>query len=98
MQPRQMRDPFSPVEPRLTYSIAHQARTEMPPVKPRPPGASVRLRRGNAGPSKCLNIGLWSLQSPPDAGNQPKPSICILLSQLIFPPPPTAAADRKSVV
>src|ERR1019366_5493757 len=35
MQPRQMRDTFSPVEPRLTYSIAPQAKTEMPAVKPR---------------------------------------------------------------
>ena len=35
MQPRQMRDTFSPVEPRLTYSIAPQAKTEMHEVKPR---------------------------------------------------------------
>src|ERR1035438_1185959 len=33
MQPRQMRETFTPVEPRLTYSIAQQARTEMRAVK-----------------------------------------------------------------
>src|ERR1022692_3483176 len=35
MQPRQMRDTFTPVEPRLTYSIAHQVRAERRTVKPR---------------------------------------------------------------
>src|ERR1035441_4756613 len=56
MQPRQMRDTFTPVEPRLTYSIAPQARAEMRPVKPRhsgPPalGAGVGLLGGPSHPS-----------------------------------------------
>src|ERR1035441_4169200 len=61
MQPRQMRETFTPVEPRLTYSIAQQARTKMRAVKAQ-----------NWGPPAHA-VGTGALGRPSRPSNTPVP-------------------------